>query len=59
MEIYNLIINNNLDFSTRLANHGIFIIDLALTSTDLGLLQIWEICEKYPSLSDYEVILLE
>ncbi len=32
---------------------------MALTNPDLGVLQVWEIPEKYPSLSDHELILLE
>lgn len=35
------------------------IIDLALTSLDLGPLRVWEIPEEYLSLSDHELILVE
>ncbi len=40
-------------------NKQISIIDLALTSPELGVLQVWEIPEEYPSLSDHELILME
>ncbi len=59
IETYELLVNNNTDFPTRPASRGVFIIDLALTSSDLGLLRVWEIPEEYPSLSDHELILLE
>ena len=56
---YELIVNNNTDFPTRPSSPGMSIIDLALTSSDLGLLRVWEIPEEYPSLSDHELILME
>ena len=59
IETYDLIVNNDTDFPTRPASRGVSIIDLALTSPDLGLLRVWEIPEEYPSLSDHELILLE
>ena len=40
IESYEIIVNNNTDFSTRLSSPGILIIDLALTSPDLSLLQV-------------------
>lgn len=59
IEKYELIVNNNTDFLTRPSSSGISIINLALTSPDLGPLQVWEIPEEYPSLSDHELILLK
>ena len=59
IESYELIVNNNTDFPTRPSSPGISIIDLALTSPDLGPLRVWEIPEEYPSLSDHELILVE
>ena len=56
IETYELLINNDTDFPTRPGSRGISIIDLALTSPDLGLLRGWEIPEEYPSLSDHELI---
>ncbi len=56
---YELIVNNDTNFPPRPSSLGISIIDLALTSSDLGLLRIWEIPEEYPSLSDYELILMK
>ena len=54
-----LIVNNDTKFPTRPSSPGISIIDLALTSPDLGPLRVWEIPEEYPSLSDHELILIE
>ena len=59
IESYELIVNNDTEFPTRPSSLGISIIDLALTSPDLGPLRVWEIPEEYPSLSDHEVILVE
>lgn len=59
IKTYDLIVNNNTDFPIRPASRGISIIDVALTSPDLGLLRVWEIPEEYPSLSDHVLILLE
>ena len=59
IEIYELLVNNNTDFPTRLTSRGVSIIDLALTSPNLGHLRIWEIPEEYSSFSDHELILLE
>lgn len=38
IETYQLMVNHDTDFPTRPASCGMFIIDLALTSPDLGLL---------------------
>ena len=59
LESYELIVNNDTDFPTRPSSPGISIIDLALTSLELGPLRVWEILEEYPSLSDHEFILME
>ena len=59
IEIYELLVNNGTDYSTRPGSRGMSIIDLALTSPGLGLLRVWEIPQEYPSLSDHELILLE
>ena len=59
IEKYKLLVNNDTDFPTQTESRRISIIDLALTSPGLGLLQVWEIPEEYPSLSDHELILLE
>ena len=59
IESYELIVNNDTEFPTRPSSLGISIIDLALTSPDLGPLRVWEIPDKYPSLSDHELILIE
>ena len=56
---YELIVNNNTDFLTRPLSPGISIIDLALTSPELGPLRVWEFPEEYPSLSDHELIMME
>ena len=59
IESYELIVNNDTEFPTRPSSPGISIINLALTSLDLGPLRVWEIPEKYPSLSNHELILVE
>ncbi len=56
---YELIVNNDTEFPIRPSSPGISIIDLALTNPDLGPLCVWEFLEEYPSLSDYELILIE
>ena len=59
IETYDLFVNNNTDFPTQPSSREFSIIDLALTSPDLGILRVWEISEEYPSLLDYELIFLE
>ena len=59
IETHEILVNNDTDFPTRPGSREISIIDLALTSPDLGLLRVWEIPEEYPSLSDHELIVLE
>ena len=59
IESFELVVNNDIDFPTRPSSQGISIIDLAITSLELGVLQFWEISEEYPSLSDHELILIE
>lgn len=56
---YELIVNNNTNFSICLLSQRISIIDLALTSPGLDPLKVWEILEEYLSLSNYELILME
>lgn len=56
IETYELFINNDPDYATRPSSGGISIIDLALTSPQLGPLRVWEIPEEYPS---HELILVE
>lgn len=59
IETYELLINNDPDYATRPSSGGISIIDLSLTSPELGPLRVWEIPEEYPSLSDHELISVE
>lgn len=59
IETYDLLVNNNTDFSTRSRSQEFLIIDLALTNPNLGILRVWKIPEKCPSLSHHELILLE
>ena len=59
IEKYELIINNDTYLPTRPSSPGISIIDLALTSPELGPLRVWEFPEEYPSLSDHELIMME
>lgn len=56
---YELVVNNNTDFFTCPSSPEISIIDLALISPELETLWIWEIPKEYPSLFDYELILVE
>lgn len=59
IERYELIVNNDPKYSTRPASQGgVSIIDLALSSPELGPLCLWQIPEEYPSLSGHELILL-
>ena len=55
---YNLLVNNEPGRATRPSSQGISVIDLALSTMELGPLTLWEIPEEYPSLSDHELILL-
>ncbi len=55
---YGLLINNKPGRSTRPTSQGILVIDLALSTSELGPLTLWEIPEEYPALSDHELILL-
>ena len=56
---YKLIINNDTDFPTRPGSQTFSVIDLALTNMELSPLQVWEISEEYPFLSDQELIIME
>lgn len=51
-------INNESERATRPLSRKISIIDLLLSSPQLGLLTLWEIPEEYPSLSNHELIVL-
>ena len=59
IESYELIVYNDTDFPTRPSSPGISIIDLTITSPNLGPVRVWEISEEYPSLLDHELILIE
>lgn len=43
---YDFIVNNNTDFSTCSSSSGNSIIDLALISSELSFLWVWEITKK-------------
>ena len=58
IEQFGLLINNKPGRATRLLSRDVSIIDLALSSPQLGPLTLWEIPEEYPSLSDHELIVL-
>lgn len=58
IENFDLLINNESGRPTRPASGGVSIIDLALSTVELGPLTLWEIPEDYPSLSDHELIVL-
>lgn len=53
-----MLINNESGRTTRPASDGVYIIDLALSTAELGFLTLWEIAKDYPSLSDHELISL-
>ena len=55
---FGLLINNEPGRSTRPISQGISVIDLALSTAELGPLTLWEIPKEYPALSDHELILL-
>ena len=56
IEKFDLLINNKPGRSTRPSSHNVSIIDLALSTAELGPLTLWEIPEEYPALSDHELI---
>ena len=58
IEKVDLLINKEPGRSTRPSNHEISIIDLVLSTAELGRLTLWEIPDEYPALSDHELILL-
>lgn len=58
IEIFDLLINNELGQTTRPASADVSVIDLALSTVELDFLTLWEIPEDYPSISDHELILL-
>ena len=53
-----LVTSRNEPDSTRPTSQGVSVIDLALSTVELSPLILWEIPEKYPALSDDELILL-
>lgn len=55
---FHLLINNEPGRSTRPISQGISVIDLALSTAELGPLTLWEIPEEHPAISDHELILL-
>lgn len=58
IEKFHLLINNESGRATRPASRGVSIIDLTLSTIELGPLSLWEIPQDYPSLSDHELIVL-
>ena len=56
IEQFGLFINNKPGRSTCLSRREILVIDLFLSSIELGSLTLLEIPEKFPSLSDHELI---
>lgn len=58
IEKFDSLINNESGQATRPASNGVSIIDLALTTAELGFLTLWEIPKDHPNLSDHELILL-
>ena len=55
---YNLLVNNKPGRSTWPISQGTLVIDLALSTAELGPLTFWEILEEYLALSDHKLILL-
>lgn len=55
---FGLFINNKSGRTTRSLNREVSVINLALFTAKLGPLTLWEIPEKYPLLSDHELIVL-
>ena len=58
IEQFGLLINNKPGRATRPSSREISIIDLAISSPQLGPLTLWEIPDEYPSLSNHELIVL-
>lgn len=56
---YELIINNNTDFSTCPQSSRMSIINLVLIIVSLELLMLWEIPEKYSLILNNELIMLQ
>ncbi len=55
---FSLFINNKPGRPTCPASQRVSVIDLALSTTEPGLLTLWEIPKEHPILSDHELILL-
>ena len=58
IEQFGLFINNKPGRSTCLSNKEVLVIDLALSSIELGPIILWEIPEQFPLLSNHELIVL-
>ena len=58
IERFGLLINNKPGRATRPLSREVSVIDLALSSAQLGPLTLWEIPEEHPSFSDHELIVL-
>lgn len=58
IEKFHLLINNESGRSTRPISRGVSIIDLVLSTIELGPLSLWEISKDLLSLLDYELIVL-
>ena len=58
IEQFGLLVNNEPGRITQPLSREVSIIDLALSSAQLGPLTLWKIPEEHPSCSDYELIVL-
>lgn len=58
IEQFGLLINNEPGRATQPLSREVSVIDLVLSSAQLGPLTLWEIPEKHPSFSDHELIVL-
>lgn len=58
IEQFEPLINSKPGRATRPSSREVLVIDLALSTVELVPLILWEIPEKYPSLSDHELIVL-
>ena len=58
IEQFGLLVNNEPGRITQPLSREVSIIDLALSSAQLGPLTLWEIPEEHPSYSDHELIVL-
>lgn len=58
MNKFSILMNNQSSHLTRLTSQKSSVMDLGLSTTELGLLKLWEIPEEHPALFDHELILL-